>query len=222
MRKKVQNERPPPGDARLSRASAARLSLYLRCLEGWRRDGVATVSSRQVAAALGIQDAQVRKDLTYLGSLGQPGVGYAVPQLIEAIRLALGINRRWSAVLIGVGNLARALLRYQGFREQGFHIAALFDCDASKFGQQVEGLSVRSLEELPECVRGVGAELAILTVPAEAAQQVADLVASAGIRGVLNFAPAVLHLPGRVRLVNVDLTIQLEQLAYQVQLDNLE
>jgi redox-sensing transcriptional repressor len=218
MARKGQPERTPTSELRLSRASAARLSLYLRCLENWRRDGVETVSSRQIAATLGIQDAQVRKDLTPLGSLGQPGVGYRVAPLVAAIRQALGIDRTWVAVLVGVGNLARALLRYQGFRQQGFHIAALFDSDASKVSQRVEGLEVLALGELPRKVRQSGAELGIITVPAEAAQGVADLLVEAGIRGVLNFAPAVLRLPAAVRLVNVDLTIQLEQLAFQVQM----
>jgi redox-sensing transcriptional repressor len=218
MARKGQPERTPTSELRLSRASAARLSLYLRCLENWRRDGVETVSSRQIAATLGIQDAQVRKDLTPLGSLGQPGVGYRVAPLVAAIRQALGIDRTWVAVLVGVGNLARALLRYQGFRQQGFHIAALFDSDASKVSQRVEGLEVLALGELPRKVRQSGAELGIITVPAESAQGVADLLLEAGIRGVLNFAPAVLRLPATVRLVNVDLTIQLEQLAFQVQM----
>jgi redox-sensing transcriptional repressor len=204
-------------DLRPSRASAARLSLYLRCLEGWRREGVAKVSSGQIADALGLSDAQVRKDVGYLGSLGQPGIGYKVTALIAAIRRALGIDREWRAVLVGVGNLARALLRYQGFREQGFEIVALFDADPSKVGQVVEGLTVLPSSELPARVKSLRAELALLTVPAEAAQAAAEEVAAAGIRGVLNFAPTVLRLPQRVRLVNVDLAIQLEQLAFQVQ-----
>jgi redox-sensing transcriptional repressor len=214
---------PPPdrtedgADLRPSRASAARLSLYLRCLEGWRREGVTKVSSGQIADALGLSDAQVRKDVGYLGSLGQPGIGYKVTALIAAIRRALGIDREWRAVLVGVGNLARALLRYQGFREQGFEIVALFDADPSKVGQSVEGLTVLPTAELPARVKSLRAELALLTVPAEAAQAAAEEVAAAGIRGVLNFAPTVLRLPQRVRLVNVDLAIQLEQLAFQVQ-----
>src|SRR5262249_22106769 len=109
-------------DPRPSRASAARLSLYLRCLEGWERDGRPTASSRDVADALGVGDAQVRKDLSYLGGLGRRGVGYRVPQVIAGIRAALGIDREWRAVLVGAGNLARALLRYRGFPERGFHI----------------------------------------------------------------------------------------------------
>jgi len=208
-------------DPRPSRASAARLSLYLRCLENWRRDGLATVSSGLIAETLGLSDAQVRKDIGYLGSLGQPGVGYKVPDLILAIREALGINRDWRTVLVGVGNLARALLRYQGFREQGFEIVGLFDADPAKLGQSVDGLIVRPMSELANIVTTADAELALMTVPAEVAQEVADLLVAAGVRGILNFAPAVLRLPARVRLVNVDLAIQLEQLAFQVQLSNM-
>ena len=204
-------------DQKPSRASAARMSLYLRCLDGWHREGIAKVSSGQIADALGLSDAQVRKDIGYLGSLGQPGIGYKVTDLVVAIRRALGIDREWRAVLIGVGNLARALLRYRGFREQGFRIVALFDLDPAKVGQVIEGLTVQPLSEMTVQVKALDAELALLTVPAEAAQNVAELVCEAGIRGLLNFAPTVLRLPERVRLVNVDLAIQLEQLAFQIQ-----
>lgn len=207
----------PEIDTKPSRPGAARLSLYLRCLEGWYRDGVQKVSSRQIAEALGISDAQVRRDLTVLGSLGQPGVGYAIPNLISAIRQAMGIDRNWVAVLIGAGNLGRALLHYRGFGQKGFEIAALFDADPTKIGQEIDGLRVHSLDELPEVVTTRRAELGILTVPGEAAQSVAERLAEAGIRGILNFAPVVLRLPNSVRLVNVDFTIQLEQLAFLIQ-----
>lgn len=218
--RKVKKPVEPPAngaDAKPSRASAARLSLYLRCLESWRREGSDTISSGRIAEALGLSDAQVRKDLAYLGSLGQPGIGYKVPDLIAAIRQALGINREWRAILVGVGNLAKALLRYQGFREQGFQLVALFDADPSKIGTRVEGLTVQPLSALADSVRKLRAELALLTVPAEAAGEVAAQLRDAGIRGILNFAPTVLRLPQRVCLVNVDLAIQLEQLAFQVQ-----
>jgi len=204
-------------DQRPSQASAGRFSLYLRCLESWRREGIEKVSSSQIASALGLSDAQVRKDIGYLGSLGQPGIGYKVPDLIAAIRRTLGIDREWRSVLIGVGNLARALLRYQGFREQGFQIVGLFDADPQKIGQSVEGLEVRALDQVVSRVKALNAELALLTVPAEVAQEVAELLCQAGVRGILNFAPVVLRLPPRVRLVNVDLAIQLEQLAFQVE-----
>jgi redox-sensing transcriptional repressor len=204
-------------EPRLSRASAARLSLYLRCLESWRRDGRRTASSRDMAAALGINDAQVRKDLAYLGGLGRRGVGYQIADLAAAIRSALGIDREWRAVLVGVGNLARALLRYRGFPERGFRIVGLFDADRRKIGQEIEGLTVTSMEELGRRVRALEAELGIVTVPSESAQEVGEALADAGVRGVLNFAPTVLQLPTGVAVVNVDLTIQLEQLAFQIQ-----
>jgi redox-sensing transcriptional repressor len=205
-------------EPRPSRASVARLSLYLRCLEGFRRENVPTVSSSQLGEALGVTDAQVRKDLAYLGNLGQPGIGYATQDLIAAIRAALGIDREWSTALVGVGNLARALLRYRGFPEQGFRIVCLFDADPAKIGQQVDGLTVHSVAQIGTVVPASGAELGLLTVPVEAAQQVADELVAAGIRGVLNFAPTVLRLPRHVSLVSVDLAVQLEQLAFLVQM----
>lgn len=203
-------------DQRLSRAAAHRLSLYLRCVAVWPADG-GKVSSGRIAAAVGVSDAQVRRDLAALGHLGQRGIGYEAKELASAIRAALGINRTWRAVLIGVGNLARALLRYQGFRAQGFEIVGLFDADSSKVGQSVEGLKVEPADKLGERVSALGAELGVLTVPGEVAQGVADVLAAAGVRGILNFAPVVLRLPPSVRLVTVDLAIQLEQLAFLVQ-----
>src|SRR4051812_3426258 len=164
-------ELPQPAviaEPRLSRASVGRLSLYLRCLESFLREGAAKVSSSQLGQALGVTDAQVRKDLAYLGSLGQPGIGYPTQEVIAAIRRTLGIDRAWCVALVGVGNLARALLRYRGFHEQGFRIVALFDADPGKVGQHVEGLRVHASEEIATVVPAVGAELGVLTVPAEA------------------------------------------------------
>jgi redox-sensing transcriptional repressor len=206
------------GEPRLSRASVARLSLYLRHLERFHSAGVATVSSGQLGEALGIADAQVRKDLAYLGNLGHPGVGYPTREVITALRHKLGIDREWGAVVVGVGNLARALLRYRGFQQQGFRIVALFDTDLGKVGQRVDDLEVYAPEQMPAVIAATGAELGILTVPAEAAQSVADALVAAGVRGVLNFAPVVLRLPPQVSLVSVDLTVQLQQLAFLVQL----
>jgi len=205
-------------EPRISRASVGRLSLYLRHLEGLRRDGLATVSSGQLGEALGVTDAQVRKDLACLGNLGQPGIGYPTEELIAAIRGTLGIDREWRVAVVGVGNLARALLRYRGFREQGFRIVALFDADPAKVGQRLEGLVVHAVEQMPALIASTGAELGVLAVPAEAAQQAADGLVAAGIRGVLNFAPTVIRLPPAVSLVSVDLAVQMEQLAFLVQL----
>jgi len=205
------------GEPRLSRASAGRLSLYLRELKELFQDGVKKISSSQLGEAVGITDAQVRKDLAHLGNLGQPGIGYATDELITAIRRALGIDREWKVALVGVGNLARALLRYHGFQQQGFTIVALFDADPTKVGRAVEGLIVHDPADVATVVPATGAELAILTVPSESAQAVTDALGAAGIRGILNFAPAVLRMPPGVSLVSVDLAVQLEQLAFLVQ-----
>jgi redox-sensing transcriptional repressor len=205
-----------------SRASVGRLSLYLRRLEGLLRDGSAKVSSGLLGEALGVTDAQVRKDLAYLGNLGHPGIGYAVPELIAAIRRVLGIDRDWAAALVGVGNLARALLRYQGFVERGFRFVALFDADPAKIGERVDGLEVHPLDAMSAVIAATGAELGVLTVPSEAAQAVAEALLASGIRGVLNFTPRVLRLPPSVSVVSVDLTVQLEQLAFLVQLNGEE
>jgi redox-sensing transcriptional repressor len=208
--------------AKPSRASVGRLSLYLRRLEGLLREGTTKVSSSVLGDALGVTDAQVRKDLAYLGNLGHPGIGYSALDLIAAIRRALGIDRDWPTALVGVGNLARALLRYQGFIERGFRFVALFDADPAKIGQRIEDLSVHPLEAMPKVVADTKAELGVLTVPSEAAQSVAEALAAAGIRGMLNFTPQVLRLPPEVSLVSVDLTVQLEQLAFLVQMGDEE
>jgi len=204
-------------DPRLSRASVGRFSLYLRHLETLLRDGTQKVSSSQLGEALGITDAQVRKDLAYLGSLGHPGVGYVTPELISAIRHLLGVDRRWSVVLVGVGNLGRALLGYHGFAERGFRVVALFDTDPTKVGAPLESLTIHGIDAIQRIVRATGAKLGLLAVPSAAAQDAADALVAAGIRGILNFAPVLLRVPPEVHLVSVDLTVQLEQLAFLVQ-----
>jgi redox-sensing transcriptional repressor len=205
-------------EPRLPRASVGRLSLYLRRLEELLREGAAKVSSSQLGESLGVTDAQVRKDLAYLGNLGHPGIGYPTHDLMAAIRRALGIDREWSVALVGVGNLARALLRYRGFPQRGFRIVAMFDNDPEKIGQRVEGIAVYPMADIPGVIAATGTELGLLTVPSESAQAVADALVAAGVRGILNFAPVVLRLPAEVSLVSVDLTVQLEQLAFLVQM----
>ena len=212
--------RTPDPDARLSRAAAQRLSQYLRCLAAPTRNG-GTVSSVDLARLVGVSAAQVRRDLAALGHLGQRGVGYEAAGLATAIRRTLGIDRTWRAVLVGVGNLARALLRYRGFRDQGFLIVGLFDSDPAKIGQVVEGLTVEPAWTIPSRVPAVKAELGVLTVPSDPAQGVADVLVAAGVKGLLNFAPVLLRTPPAVKVVTVDLAIQLEQLAFLVQLHDL-
>jgi redox-sensing transcriptional repressor len=193
------------------------MSLYLRQLETFERAGHSTVSSNQLGAPLSIKNAQVRKDLAFFGQFGHPGIGYRIDELIAALRHILGIDHDWPLALVGLGNLGRALLRYRGFRNRGFHIVALFDNDPSKIGQKHDGLIVQSIDSLRKTIGPRKINLAILCVPAEVAQRVADLLVASGIQGILNFAPVTLALPPHVNLVPVDLSVQLENLAYKVQ-----
>ncbi len=216
----AESPRDPQPEKLAPKAVVGRVSLYLRQLETFQRQGQDTVSSSQLGSALGINDAQVRKDLAFFGQFGYPGIGYRIEELIPAIRHILGIDRVWPTAVIGLGNLGRALIKYRGFRGRGFQIVALFDNDARKVGQTHSGLVVRPLDDLPKAIAELGIRLAILTVPAEAAQHVADRLVACGVRGLLNFAPTPLNVPEDVSVVAVDLSIQLEHLAYRVQ--NLE
>ncbi len=199
------------------KAVVGRVSLYLRQLEAYQRQGCTTISSSQLGGPLSIKNAQVRKDLAFFGQFGHPGVGYRIDELIDALRHILGIDHDWPLALVGLGNLGRALLKYRGFRSRGFHIVALFDNDESKIGLNHDGLIVEPIESLRKVLAMRKIRLAILAVPAEAAQRVTDILVSSGIRGILNFAPVPLSVPPHVNLVGVDLSIQLENLAYKVQ-----
>ncbi len=199
------------------KAVVGRVSLYLRQLEAFERQGFSTVSSDRLGSALGIKNAQVRKDLAFFGQFGYPGVGYRTEEMIPALRHILGIDRDWPLAMIGMGNLGRALLRYRGFRTRGFQIVALFDNDARKVGQTHEGLTVEPIEMLRQIVPARRITLGVLSVPADAAQRVADQMVASGILGILNFAPVPLTVPPAVNVVAVDLSLQLEHLAYKVQ-----
>jgi redox-sensing transcriptional repressor len=192
------------------------LSFYLRELQNLIALGTTTVSSSQLGKRLGFTDAQIRKDLAYFGHLGYPGVGYRCDELVARIKSILGTDRSWPVILVGVGNLGRALLRYKGFDKQGFRIVAAFDSDPEKIGRIVEDIPVHGLDEIPTVVHTKGIRLAIIAVPAANAQSVASEVASAGVVGVLNFAPVTLNLPSQVHSVGVDLAMELEQLSFAV------
>lgn len=211
--------RQPSGekDRLAPKAVVGRVSLYLRQLESLGGQGQTTVSSSQLGAALGIGDAQVRKDLAFFGQFGYPGIGYRIEELSGALRRILGIDRVWPTAMIGLGNLGRALIKYRGFRSRGFHIIALFDTDPKKIGTTHGGLIVRPFDELASATAQLGIELAILSVPAEAAQSAADQIVACGIQGILNFAPVPLNVPPTVGVMAVDLSVQLEHLAYKVQ-----
>jgi redox-sensing transcriptional repressor len=212
-----EREREPSDGKMAPKAVVGRMSLYLRQLETYQRQGFSTVSSNQLGEPLSIKNAQVRKDLAFFGQFGHPGVGYRIEELIDALRHILGIDHDWPLALVGLGNLGRALLKYRGFRTRGFHVVALFDNDPAKIGQKHDGLTVEAIDSLGKVVSPRKIKLAILCVPAEAAQRVADLLVASGIRGILNFAPIPIVVPPHVNLVAVDLSIQLENLAYKVQ-----
>ena len=195
-----------------------RLSLYLRQLENIRRRNRRTTSSRQLGEALGLTDAQVRKDLAYFGQFGHPGIGYRVDELIKQVRKILGTDKDWNVILVGAGNLGRALSAYRGFVQKGFRLVAIFDADETKVGTVVSNLAVQSLNSLQQVVRVHQVKLGIISVPAEAAQQVAEQLAGAGIKGILNFAPISLLLDDNVAISAVDLAVHLEQLSFQVSL----
>lgn len=194
----------------------SRLSLYLRELQHLVRAGRATVSSSQLATLFGFTDAQVRKDLAYFGHFGHPGIGYRCDELIAEIRRILGTDRQWRVTMVGVGNMGRALLRYKGFIAQGFCIVAAFDRDPRVVGTAVENIPVYDIRQLAEIVGKEQIQLGMITVPAVEAQHAADQLVAAGISGIVNFAPVALSLPEDVALVGVDLTTELEQLAFSV------
>ena len=200
---------------RIPPMTVRRLSTYYRILRGLESQGdTEPLSSERMSALTGFTAAQVRRDLAYFGSFGKRGVGYDIQELQSSLRAILGIDRQWSIALVGVGNLGMALLSYRGFSSQGFHISSAFDSDATKHGRRIGNIVVRPVEELPKAARDENIQMAIVTVPPNEAQIVIDQVAAAGIRGILNFAPVQVQVPNGVKLVRVDLSIEMEYLSY--------
>lgn len=214
------SQNPAKSSARnkIPEPTVRRLSLYLRELRERENAGQATTSSKKLGEALGLTDAQVRKDFAIFGQFGHPGVGYRTSELIERIRKILGKDRRWNACVVGAGNIGRALMPYPRFRLDGFDIVAIFDRDPAVVGTQIGDHRVRPLGELPELVRSREIKIGIITVPGEAAQETATLLLDAGVLGILNFAPRRLDVGQRASVVNVDFSVALEQLAFQISL----
>ena len=201
-----------PGD--IPQPSIRRLSIYLRRLESLEARTVATVSSQELGESLSLTGAQVRKDLAYFGQFGKPGIGYEVGPLIHRLRRVLGTDQVSHALLVGVGNLGKALSEYPGFQPKGFQLVALFDSDRKKIGQRVGSLTIEPMEDLELVVRERGVRLGLVAVPVGAAQGVVDHLARAGIRGVLNFAPVQITSPVGVVVHNIDVAAELEQLNF--------
>ena len=199
---------------RIADSTVRRLSLYLRFLEEFEARGLATISSEELAARGGTTSAQVRKDLSFFGSFGKRGLGYSVPELASRLRQILGLGRRWRVIIIGAGKIGSALAQYRGFRQRGFEIVAVYDCDPSKVGHKLDGHIVRSVASLREDSAQEPPDIAVLTVPADAAQAVAERAIEAGIKAIMNFAPVQLQVPETVTVKTVNMAMELEVLSY--------
>ena len=191
-----------------------RLSVYTRCLLQLEEDGIKTISSQALAERFNLNSAQVRKDLAYFGEFGVRGIGYYVSGLKAELQKILNLDREWQVALVGYGNLGSALFHYKGFARQGFRISAIFDDDAAKIGRSIDGVPILAMRDLPAEAKARNLQIAIVSVPAEAAQPVIDKLVAAGIKAVLNFAPSRIKVARDVRLKNVDLSIELETLSF--------
>jgi redox-sensing transcriptional repressor len=204
-------------DRAIPEATVGRLPVYLRALVDIAESGAVTVSSEDLAEAAGVNSAKVRKDLSHLGSYGTRGVGYDVAYLIHQIRRELGLTQDWPIVIAGIGNLGHALANYHGFPERGFNVAALVDVDPAKVGEPVGRLRIHHVDELPALVRLHRIAIGVIATPAAVAQEIADRMVVAGIRSILNFAPAVISVPDGVSVRKVDLAVELQILAFYEQ-----
>ena len=207
-----------PGSQGIPEATIARLPVYLRVLYTCAEQGIATVSSEELAAAAGVNSAKLRKDLSHLGSYGTRGVGYDVDYLVYQVSRELGLTQDWPVVIVGAGNLGRALANYGGFASRGFRIAAVLDADPAVVGTEIaEGQVVGSSEAIEEVVAERGVSIGVIATPAATSRSHTPCAAAAGVTSILNFAPVVLSVPGGVDVRKVDLSIELQILAFHAQ-----
>ena len=210
----------PPKSKHIPRATIQRLATYVQVLENFSRDNVEVISSNPLAEACGVNGSQVRKDLAYFGEFGIRGVGYHVKSLIAAITSSLGVDREWRMALIGVGNLGKAILNHGEFRSRGFNIVGIFDCDPFKIGEEISGLEVVCTKRLKERVADLGVEIGIITTPPERAQRAANYLVGAGIKGIINFAPARIAVPEHIHLEYVDFFHYFYAAAFHIRFDD--
>jgi len=199
---------------KISESTVRRLALYLRYLDQSEGQGLATISSQELAKRGGTTSAQVRKDLSFFGSFGKRGLGYSVAELGTKIRDILGLQRNYRVVLVGAGKIGGALVAYQGFRQRGFNVAAIYDRDPKKIGARWNGLVVRDIRHLEADLKKEPTDIAIVSTPAEAAQDVVDRLVKMGVKAILNFAPVQLSVPADVTLKSVNMALELETLSY--------
>jgi len=201
---------------RIPRATISRLAVYVQELEVMEQQGIKVISSEKLAQLCGVNPSQIRKDLAYFGEFGVRGVGYYVRELREAIKQSLGLDRTWNVVLVGVGNLGRALLRHNLFRKRGFIIVAAFDCDPFKIGEEIAGLEVNCSSKLPKSTRDMNVEIGIITTPPERAQRAANYLIEGGIKGIVNFAPSRITTPEHISVEYVDFIHHMFSVAFNI------
>lgn len=201
---------------KIPEATVIRLSGYSRFLKQLEQNGVNTVSSADIAEGVDGSPAQVRKDLAYFGEFGTRGVGYNVTDLNDHIIKILGLNSSWKVIIVGAGNLGSALTQYKGFKERGFDILALFDNDKTKIGHRISGVPIYDVREAETFIKGNEVKIAIVAVPAAYAQETVNMLARAGVKAILNFAPQVIAVPPHVEYRKVDLAVNLEVLTFNV------
>ncbi len=192
----------------------ARLPLYLRALAAMQNNGKDFTSSQEMADWLGISSAQIRKDLSHFGEFGKQGTGYSIAGLQDKLREILHIEREWPIIVVGAGHIGNAVANYSGFKHRGFRVCAVFDADPAKFGDTIGGQIVQPFDAMPEIVKQRNVQLAMIAVPAHAAQQVADQCVQAGITAILNYAPTNLSVPAHVRVENIDPVLHLQHMTY--------
>lgn len=193
-----------------------RLPVYLRALTRLAQEGRDITSSHELGQRLGISSAQIRKDLSHFGGFGKQGTGYQITYLTEKLRQVLHVNQEWEIVLVGAGDLGTAIAHYKGFSDRGFHIACIFDASPKRVGQKIADYQVQSVDELQDTIRAKGIRMAMIAVPAEHAQGVADRLIEAGIRGILNYAPINLNVPENVHVQYIDPVIHLQRMTYYI------
>jgi len=201
---------------KIPEATVMRLSVYSRYLMQMQEKGVDTISSGEIAAGVGVGSAQVRKDLAYFGEFGTRGVGYKVSELYGHLIKILGLNQTWNVIIIGAGKLGSALALYKGFNDRGFKVRAVLDTNQDIIGEKLADIVVEPLEVMKERILQHNIKVGIITVPAQAAQQVTDKLLEAGVKAILNFSPEVLRVPSGVILRNVDLSVNLEVLSFNL------
>jgi redox-sensing transcriptional repressor len=199
---------------RIADSTVRRLSIYLRFLEEFEGNGLATISSDELARRGGTTSAQVRKDLSFFGSFGKRGLGYSVPELAAAIREILGLKREWRVIIVGAGKIGAALAQYRGFRQRGFQIIAAYDNNPEKIGRTLDGVTVRDMARLEADIAEDKPDIAVIAIPSEGAQETLDRLVQAGMTAVLSFAAAQLHAPPEVTVKTVNMAMELEGLTF--------